>query len=58
MNTLLLFLHQVDNFAITCPDERVTKVMIDTINKYILVQIKYLGLLTRYNGVNIDQTSD
>ena len=54
-NTDVLFLRQVDDFAIACPEEKIAKGMIDEINNYMSVQIKYLGLLTRYNGVDVDQ---
>jgi hypothetical protein len=53
----ILFLRQVDDFAIVCEDEKIAKSMINEINNYMSVQIKYLGLLTRYNGVDIEQTS-
>lgn len=55
-NTPVLFLCQVDNFAIACPDESIAQSMIDQINEHMSVQIKYLGLLTCYNGVDVDQT--
>lgn len=54
----LLFLRQVDDFAIACDNEEVATAVIDEINTHMSVQIKYLGLLTRFNGVDIQQTSD
>jgi dUTP pyrophosphatase len=54
-NSNVLFLRQVDDFAIACKDEKIAKEMIAKINSYMSVQIKYLGLLTRYNGVDVDQ---
>ncbi len=45
----VLFLRQIDDFAIACKDEAIAKDMIAKINSYMSVQIKYLGLLTRYN---------
>jgi hypothetical protein len=53
----ILFLRQVDDFAIARNNETIAKLMIQEINSFMSVQIKYLGLLTRYNSVDIDQTS-
>ena len=52
----IYFLRQVDDFAIACDSEDIAKGLINTINNHMTVQIKYLGLLTRFNGVDIDQT--
>ena len=57
-NTDILFLRQVDDFAIACPDEDLAKKIIGEINNHMSVQIKYLGLLTRFNGVDVEQTRD
>jgi hypothetical protein len=54
----VLFLRQVDDFAIACSDESIAKDMIAKINSFMSVQIKYLGLLTRYNGVDVDQRKE
>jgi hypothetical protein len=54
----VLFLRQVDNFTIACSDESIAKDMIAKINSFMSVQIKYLGLLTRYNGVDVDQCKE
>ena len=48
----------MDDFAIACDSEDIAKGLINAINDKMTVQIKYLGLLTRFNGVDIDQTSD
>jgi len=52
----ILFLRQVDDFAIACDNEQITKDMIAEINSKMSVNIKYLGLLDRFNGVDIAQT--
>ena len=57
-NEKILFLRQVDDFAIACSCENIAKEIIETINKHMSVKIKYLGLLTRYNGVDVTQTRD
>ena len=53
----ILFLCQVDDFAIACDNEQIAKdIMIADINSKMSVNIKYLGLLDRFNGVDLDQT--
>jgi dUTP pyrophosphatase len=54
----ILFLRQVDDFAVACTDENICKAVITTIDKFMKIKIKDLGLLSRYNGVDIDQTSN
>jgi hypothetical protein len=54
----ILFLRQVDDFAIACDDEYTAKEIIEEINKHMSVKIKYLGLLTCYNGVDVEQTDE
>jgi hypothetical protein len=54
----ILFLRQVDDFAIACSDEKVANAIIAKINSFMSVNIKYLGLLTRFNGVDVEQTQD
>ena len=57
-NKELYFLRQVDDFAIACEDEQMAKDFIATISTKLSIEIKYLGLLQRFNGVDIDQTSE
>lgn len=57
-NEQIYFLRQVDDFAIACTSEHIAKDIIDEINKHMSVQIKYLGLLTRFNGVDVRQTKE
>jgi dUTP pyrophosphatase len=54
----ILFLRQVDDFAVACTDGEICKKVIGEIDKYMKIKIKDLGLLSRYNGVDIDQTQD
>ena len=54
----LYFLRQVDDFAIACDNEAIAMDVINAINSHMTVQIKYLGLLTRFNGVDVEQTSE
>ena len=52
----LYFLRQVDDFAVACESESIAKQIVNAIDNKMALSIKYLGLLTRFNGVDIDQT--
>ena len=52
----LYFLRQVDDFAVACESESIAKQFVNAIDNKMALSIKYLGLLTRFNGVDIDQT--
>jgi dUTP pyrophosphatase len=54
----VLFLRQVDDFAVACTDESVAIAVIDAIDAEMKIKIKDLGRLTRYNGVDITQSAD
>jgi len=52
----VLFLHQVDDFALDCKMTGPTETLIDAINQKMCIPVKHLGLITRFNGVDIHQT--
>ena len=52
----ILFLRQVDDFAVGCEDDEVSKEIISIIDAEMSIDIKDLGLITRFNGVDISQT--
>lgn len=52
----VLVLRQTDNFAVACEDEGTAKDLIAAINSKMSIDIKYEGLLERFNGVDILQT--
>jgi hypothetical protein len=52
----VLFLQQVDDFAIASPDEKSSDMLMDLINDKLLEPIKRQGYLDLYNGVDIIQT--
>ena len=52
----IYFLRQVDDFAIACESETIAKEFVHAIDNKMSISIKYLGLLTRFNGVDIEQT--
>ena len=50
----VLFLRQVDDFAISSKDTKTCHDLINDINKDMKTKIKILGLLEQYNGININ----
>ena len=54
-NKTVLFLRQVDDFAIACKDKQLADVVIEDINSKMSIEIKHLGVVSRYNGVDINQ---
>ena len=52
----IYFLRQVGDLAIICEDKSISNAIINDINSHMSVDIKYLGLVSSFNGVNILQT--
>ena len=52
----VLFLRQVDDFAVSVEDEETAKQVIQDINSKMTIDVKQLGRLTRFNGMDITQT--
>ena len=52
----VLFLRQVDDFAVSCKDKTTALDVIEKINKKMTINVKQLGIISRYNGVDILQT--
>ena len=52
----VLFLRQVDDFAISCEDEALCEEVIEDINSEMTIQITKLGKISRFNGVDVEQT--
>ena len=55
-NEEVLFLRQVDDFAVATKHESTATSLIKEIDSHMTIQIKDLGLITRYNGVDITQS--
>ena len=55
-NEEILFLRQVDDFAVAATNEQTATSLIHEIDSHMTIDIKDLGLLTRYNGVDICQS--
>ena len=52
----VLFMKQVDDFAVSCEDRETAQAVILAINEKMTIDVKELGLLTRFNGVDVTQT--
>ena len=52
----ILFLRQVDDFAISCEDKSTTHDVISSINAKMTIDVKELRTIDRFNSVDITQT--
>ena len=52
----VLFLRQVDDFAVACQDKDIAEQVIQAIDSKMTIKIKNLGILSRFNGVDILQS--
>ena len=52
----VLFLRQVDDFAVGCVDDNVCKDIINLIDQEMSIEIKDLGLISRFNGLDVTQS--
>ena len=57
-NKTVLFLRQIDDFAISAEDTDTAKDVIQSINNKMKIDVKELGLINRFNGVDVTQTRD
>jgi hypothetical protein len=53
---LALFLRQVDDFAISTMQQQTANHIISEINKHLHLPIHNLGVVSQYNGIDIEQT--
>ncbi len=54
----VLFMCQVNNFAISAPSQRIANHLLDLIDNKLSIPMKRQGLVTLYNGLDILQTWD
>ncbi len=54
----VLFMHQVDDFAVAAPDERTANILFDMIDDRLTFPMKRMGLINLFNGLNIEQIHD
>jgi hypothetical protein len=52
----ILFKRQVDNFAIGAPHQRTANIVLNMLDKKLMMPIKRQGLLDMFNGVDVVQT--
>ena len=52
----VLFMKQVDNFSVSCEDCETAKSVIKAIHDKMTIDVKELGLISRFNGVDVEQT--
>ena len=52
----VLFMRQVDDFAIAAPDAKTSDILMDMIDERLKIPIKRQGYLDMYNGVDITNT--
>jgi hypothetical protein len=54
----LIFLHQVDDFAVASKHEKTAQTFLDTIKASLQIPLKSLGLVNRFNGNDVHQTRE
>ena len=54
----LYFLRQVDDFAISSPTLEIANEVIDIIDSHMTIKVKPLGIIGRFNGVDVAQTKN
>ena len=54
----VIFMRQVDDFAIATPDEHTANILLDLLDDMLTMPIKRQGLLDMFNGVDVVQTRD
>ena len=52
----MLFFRQIDDFAIACHDEATAEQDIFDIDAKMTIEVKKLGRIDRFNGVDVEQT--
>ncbi len=57
-NKQVIFMQQVDDFAVAAPDERTASILLDMIDDELTIPMKQQGFLDMYNGIDILQTRD
>ena len=55
-NQRVLFLRQVDDFAVASKDRQTARELINAINAKMRIEVKHLGIIDRFNGMDIHQT--
>jgi hypothetical protein len=51
-----MLLRQMDDFAFAVPTEAIAKSLVSNIDNHLRIRIKYLGILTMFNGMDVSQS--
>jgi hypothetical protein len=54
----VIFMRQVDDFAVASPDERTASILLDMIDEKLMIPMKRQGYIDMYNGIDVHQTRD
>ena len=54
----IYFIRQVDDFAIGCRDRAIADDIINIIDGKMTIKLKPLGIISRFNGIDVTQTRD
>jgi hypothetical protein len=54
--TCIVFMHQVDDFAIAAPDQCTADILLDMLDDKLTMPVKRQGLLDMFNGIDVTQT--
>ncbi len=54
----IVFMCQVDDFAIAAPDQCTTDILLNMLDKKLTMPIKRQGLMDMFNGVDVTQTKN
>jgi hypothetical protein len=54
----VLFMQQVDDFAVAAPSEQIANHVFDMLNNHLTFPIKHMGLISLFNGLDITQTAN
>lgn len=54
----VLFMRQVDDFALAVPSKRIANILFDMINEHITFPMTRMGLIHLCNGMDIEETKD
>jgi len=52
----VIFMRQVDDFAIAAPDEHTANILLDMIDDHLKIPLKRQGLVDMFNGIDVSQT--
>ena len=54
----VLFVCQIDDFAVAAPSESIANILFDMIDDQLTFPPKLMGLVTLFDGLDITQTAD